>query len=1006
MNLADNWYVILELEFDPPVEDEQIIIEKIEEKSKFWAAHFNDFKMGAQYRSWHQNIPKIKKDMLGSNNIRKELASEACVVAYGTIDKFLRTIGRKGNITSDEGNKLSEKLKISVDVVKKRAKALGIKWVEGINIDFQSIYDKYYEAKPRNMATYDGMKQMLLSFGVDNLYDFLYMNTTIKNANKLPYDTLRLKAIEKKKTEFYKNDSVSGTGSKLCGQCDIIFKDNNNKELYDKYLEYMKRKSILDDTKSIAEISGELTTEQGDEIIDQLTQVFRDRKIAEDVLTAFCKVKGISYYKGISAERPVNIKVCRCGCINDVSDGRKVCSNCGLELVVKCPKCGNQNDANIKVCKCGFEFGNIDKALALCEQAEYAINSLEFTIARVHLSDANHYWPDSSKIISLKQRLNEYEKRVGSEIDKMREAIKNKRYYEARSQYQSIQRLFSDYSDAAIEEEINRAITKAKSLFNQAKATRVEKDILELCSKAYDLCVDMPGIKELMPAPGNVTRFKVSVDSVSRANTISWDTISDRSIRYVVVRSRNGWVQNLSDGQIIFRGSASSYADRDIEAAMPYYYNVFAERAGIYSRGADGDFKEVINLFEASKVAITADNSSLNISWESLPSNATAEIYETRGNGVEEHIVSSSTNNYLITNLTNDKQYRYKLALSYLVAGKKQQTKGIIITGIPTCPPQPIDMLRIKPVQESQFEAIWIKPNVGEVRLYGSTNKPEYLIGDVVSVIELEQKMSQLQQQNLSNQTMNSLKKDETGASFQYSGIGPMYVVAVVVKAGSAVFGNLVRANVGEIVTIKDIRLVNGKINIYIKPPENATGFVVLHRFDQFPTDIGDIKTVRKYIPMKQYQLNSAIVLDAIEERRYYFTVYAEFKENGEKDYSSGADYLFDNCAKMNITYSISVNKKIFGENSVVLEFEADSMKFILPEIEIMSAIGNTPMFKAAAKLFYIIPSQPINGSVQVKIPLPKNIPKDTYIKAFFKDDSMQQGNQLRLKLKSNYKIS
>lgn len=157
---------------------------------------------------------------------------------------------------------------------------------------------------------------------------------------------------------------------------------------------------------------------------------------------------------------------------------------------------------------------------------------------------------------------------------------------------------------------------------------------------------------------------------------------------------------------------------------------------------------------------------------------------------------------------------------------------------------------------------------------------------------------------------------------------------------------------------------------------------------------------------MKQYQLNSAIVLDAIEERKYYFTVYAEFKENGEKDYSSGTDYLFDNCAKMNITYSISVNKKIFGENSVVLEFEADSMKFILPEIEIMSAIGNTPMFKAAAKLFYIIPSQPINGSVQVKIPLPKNIPKDTYIKAFFKDDSMQQGNQLRLKLKSNYKIS
>ena len=59
--MADNWYVILELEFDPPVEDEKKIADKIDERAKFWSTHFNDFKMGAQYRAWHQNISKIKK---------------------------------------------------------------------------------------------------------------------------------------------------------------------------------------------------------------------------------------------------------------------------------------------------------------------------------------------------------------------------------------------------------------------------------------------------------------------------------------------------------------------------------------------------------------------------------------------------------------------------------------------------------------------------------------------------------------------------------------------------------------------------------------------------------------------------------------------------------------------------------------------------------------------------------------------------------------------------------
>ena len=109
--MADNWYVILELDFDPPVEDEQKIADKIDERAKFWSTHFNDFKMGAQYRAWHQNIPQIKKDMIGAANIRKQLAADACTIVYGPVDKLLKTIGRKGNITADEGDKLSKKLK-------------------------------------------------------------------------------------------------------------------------------------------------------------------------------------------------------------------------------------------------------------------------------------------------------------------------------------------------------------------------------------------------------------------------------------------------------------------------------------------------------------------------------------------------------------------------------------------------------------------------------------------------------------------------------------------------------------------------------------------------------------------------------------------------------------------------------------------------------------------------------------------------------------------------------
>lgn len=1000
--MADNWYVILELEFDPPVEDEQKIADKIEEKAKFWSSNSTHFKFGPQYKAWLQKVPQIKKDMMGETNIRKQLAADACTQVYGPIDKLLKTIGRKGYISDVEGNKLATSKKISVDVVKKRALNLGIEWRKD-TVDYQSLYEKYYKTKPQNFAMYDQDIERLASFNVEDLYGFLYVGTTVKNAKDLPCETLRLRAVEKKET-FVKHDAQSSNGEKLCGQCLLAFKDDASKTVYDAYLEYTRRKSVLDELKSVASYSDEFTKEQAEIYIGQLTQIFKDRKLAQDVLAAFCKIEKISYSASDAETANSKIKVCRCGCINDVSDGRKVCSNCGLELEIKCPKCGTANDANIKVCKCGFKFENIDRALALCEQADHAIDTLDFTVAKAHLSDAARYWPNSAKVQALKDKLTEFEQRVGKEVEKMRGAIKEKRYCEARSQYTNIQKLFSGYSDTTIEQEISQAIMKAQSLFNQAKAAKVEKDILELCAQAYDLCSDLPGVKELMPAPSAVTGMSVSANGNMKTNIISWTATNDKSIRYIVVRSSNGWVQHIADGETVFRGSANSYSDKAIEPGVTYYYNVFAERAGVCSQGAKGE--SVVNLFEISNVSITAADASLNITWDSLPANATAEIYEVGSSGNKKLIATSSSDCYLVSGLTNGATYSYQVLLSYIVNGKKEVTKGVVKTGVPDCPPEPIDTLRVKPSQDDTFEAIWFQDGSNDVRLFCSTQKPRYNLGDIVSLSTLEQEMRPLQQRPLSPQTNQSLKPNEKGASFQYNGTELLYIVAVVVKSGSAVFGSLARASKGETVNIKAIRPVNGQINIYIHAPATATGFVVLHRFDQFPSDIGDVKTIRKYIPLKQYQLNSAIVLDTLEPKKYYFSVFAEFKRDGEKDYSAGSDYLFDNSPRENITYSISVNKKLFGDSSVVLEFEAENKEFELPAIDVMSAIGNTPMFKSSAKLFHSIPAQHVDGSLQVRIPFPKGMAKDTYIKAFFKDEKAQTGNQLRLKLKSNYKIN
>lgn len=995
--MAENWYIVLELEFDPnPVEDQATIEKRIDEKAKFWSSKFNDFKKGAEYRKYHQMIPEIKR-VMNEDAERKRLIKEACDITYGPIDKILKVIGRKGEITEDEVDKIVTQQKVQVEQVKKRAEKLGIKIVVP-EIDYKALYNKYYSAKPQDAAKFDGMKPLLDSFDVGNLYDFLYANTPMKNAYNLPPETLRQRAIERKKNEFFKNDSVSGNGSKLCGHCELAFKDESSKNIYDEYLKFCKRKAVLDEVKNIAIISGELSAQQADMFIGQLTELFKDRKLSNDVLVAFCKAEKIAY---ISQETPGksldNIKVCRCGTINDVSDGRKVCQNCGMELIIKCPQCGTECDANIKVCKCKFEFEKIDKAIALCDLAEHAIETMDFNVAEAHLIDAGKIWPGSSKVSALLDHLKDVKQRVGSVAESMRKSVAEKRYIEGRKQYANIQKYFPEFREIEVEEEISAAIDTAQTLLNKAQASNNEKEIIEHCSKAYEVCKDYPGIKELISQyppqmPGNIN---VSADGNTRTNIISWDkSPSGGSVFYSVVRKKDAIPVNTGDGDLLGRINTCSFNDNRILPGVNYYYAIFAERAGAFSSPLT-IINPVVNLFEIANAAITVGDAFAQIDWDKVPAGTTVEIFRSVGGGKEERININNAVNFLDSDLINDQVYNYKLRLVYNVNGQKFNTSGVVLSGIPTKPPQAIDSLRITPVQDDTYQVIWDNPENENVELYCSNLRPEYKCGDMLPQSVLESKMKRLAVTKTSN----------SSGTFQYKGTDLLYVTPVIIKSGSAVFGAIARASKEQMLVIKRIAAVNDKINIYIDLPKGATGFVVLYRFDQFPLDISDIKTVRKYIPLKQYQYNNALVLDSLEPKNYYFSVFAEFARDGEKDYSPGADYLFRNAAKEVITYSINISKKLFGGSNVVMEFEAENKSFILPDIEIFSSIGNVPMYKASAALIFSIPSQPVNGSIKVSIPLPRGIEKDTYIKAFLKDETMQS-YQLKLKVKSSYKIN
>ena len=998
MAITENWYIVLDLEFDPhPVEDEALIETTIETKRKEWSSKANDFNKGAEYRKYLDYAKKgvILRDMIGPDNIRAELIKDACTQVFGPIDEKLKML-HKEEISADVIAKLAKKCKTSEEIVKKRAAELGIRVTAGASQDYQATYDKYYKKRPDGFDTYNDMADMLESFHTEDLYDFLYSGSNIKNAKTQPCSALQQRNKELKEKFNRKADGMSGTGKKLCGKCDTAFKDDASKKSYDEFLDYNKRKQVLDGVRDLYGIASDFSETNAEDAIGRLTELFKDRALATKVLRAFCQIEKIPYPLRDTTEH-MKIQVCRCGAINDLSDGRTTCQHCGLPLQIKCPKCGTLNENTVNHCKCGFDLSGIDKAVSLCELAADAVDHLSFDAAEMHLADAERYWPGFEKTKEQRQRLSEMKERVGSVAKGMNEAYKAGRFYEAKRQYDDVRKLFPDFRDETLEEDVKNAIAEAEKHKRLAEAAKDEAVVVDECTKAFEACKDYPGVREIIASypPQAPTDLKVAVDAKAQVNVLSWTPSATKGLLFYNVMRKEGAVPiSVEDGTRVGRVSMCTITDNGIVAGKQYFYAVFAERAEIFSKGLSTK-EPAVNLFEISGLNVAAGDASLQFTWNPIADNARV-VVERESLGKKTTVECNSTSGLVDKDLINDQEYHYHFHLTYQRGMKKADPLGINLSGTPTRPPLPVEKLVVKPLDNGEFSIEWENPEANTIQFFSSPKKPEYFPGDLLPLATVQAEMTELMVQ----------KKSDHSGTFHYDKDDVLYITAFVTKSGSAVMGATARASRGGAVKIKSVNIVNGKIMISTECPKDCTGFVVLYKDDDFATDISDSSAARKYISLKQYQYDSGLLIDSCESRNYYFSVFAEFRHDGEKDYSAGTDYLFSNVGKQVITYSVSTSKKLFGGGHVSLTFEGEERNMLLPAIEIMSAVNVAPMFKKSANLFYEIPEQEMKGAVTIEIPLTKDVAKNTYIKAFLKDESQQDRYQLKLKLKSDLKIS
>lgn len=359
---SENFYILLDLSYDPPEYDENVIRKAINKKRLEWSAMRNHPTKKLEAKFYLEMIPTIEEVMIHDKRKRKKEAIEAKKIRnlynkqkYEELNKAIYMLSVKGYIAEEELQTLKNKFKfINEEEI-----------LERINFKVRRSDKRQRILDDLDSITYKNISDNLKILGEKSLYTFLGVSKTssIEYLNKISkrlYEEIRKNSL--------KNAIISAKGE-LQGLCDVVFKNETTRKKYDNSL----KKEGLKKIKSYIDISGSkklITVEEFDEFTRRIIEEGFEKKQAENYIIDYCNKNhwAIEVPRKYSFEKG---KKCGfCGIINNSSS--KYCAFCGYLLDVKCPNCGKVFPSNVKVCdKCGYFIGNEINKSAKNEKCNY-----------------------------------------------------------------------------------------------------------------------------------------------------------------------------------------------------------------------------------------------------------------------------------------------------------------------------------------------------------------------------------------------------------------------------------------------------------------------------------------------------------------------------------------------------------------------------------------------------------------------------------------------------------
>ncbi|MBQ2885363.1 MAG: zinc ribbon domain-containing protein [Alphaproteobacteria bacterium] len=942
-NPAENFYVLLGLDFDKPETNASVIKNTIDEKEKEWNGNLNHPTKGKIFSKNVSFIPEMKRLLLLQGNSNEEIAqltqerldeaNAAKKIVYGPLDDFISRFITDATLTE-------EKIKALVDLYNRKNSANIAKeiFVKRLPKSIKIVKDAQIEKATSSLSSVD-IKKVETNLGILNLkdiYEFLGLSQSCSNED--------MESIANQKYNTYSKKPKTSENTAASDLAGIArnFAKSDKREKYDTYLKEKALDKIKEDIEITTVVDKVIPLAKSEAYIKEIMSLMGyDQIQAIKTLTSICEKLRCNAVIPPSLNDK-EVKLIRCGlCGRVIEKGTSACPDCGSPLTMSCPKCKTVNETSNNNCsKCGYSFKSVLIAKQHFEKAMKFLEEYDLENAESELMIAEHYDPDNANVKSLKKKLQESSDAVGNGINEIKELILQKKFFSAKSAIIALQKKVANISLEEQKQVVKAALAESNSWVEKAKASASEKILIECLVKALELCVDNAEARSLLinhpPKPASNFRGKPGTNMIM----LRWEPSESEGAIYKVVRKENVAPQNDSDGMLVGELSTNNFEDQTAQPNTLYFYTIFACRGGITSSGVSTK-TPLCYYSNVSEFVCVGTNNAISMSWE-VPQNCIGiEIVRKENSFPNDENdgtkINPSGKSYNDRNLTNGKTYYYKIFAKYTRNGAIYYSSGVCGKAIPSEPIKPIDEFDLKKLGDNLFGIKWGNIPNGSLVLYYSKQKQLFTKGGIKDKKSIEQSLNLL--------PLIFSAPDKAKATVEENAV--YYVYPVIYNGDTGTFCESFIIN--NVSGFSNVSYTVNNDNAYIRFNwiANANHACLAYKTNGYPTSYDDETAEILMISKSQYESNAAAIIKGIEQLDYYLTVYAVYGSKDSPVYSAGVSVLVCNTPQVEISYSVKEKRGLFSKKDLyVLHIESQSNKD-LPRMKIIRKNGTLPPMNA-----------------------------------------------------------